>query len=271
MIIKWLVSTAFGIDTNPPDKNKTPTPPTSVSSSTSTPPSASTNHSTTSQSTTTPPPQHVLSHADLDDRPPYPPVFSARSLRQLGLMLSGAGFFYWSVMISRRAAVRHHLASQLRFFTGHHEYLILRGVGLKDLPGYLEMQAKHYPSLPSLAQRREPMLAAEALSLASLNLMSFAIMAAGGLSWAFDISSLEDLQRYSRRSVAKSVGRRLQKEVEKEEDAEIEKAEQEVAEWFGRTFGLIGVPPATEEGQEKERKEEEGKEGTGKKKGWWGF
>ncbi|KAL1837127.1 hypothetical protein VTJ49DRAFT_4225 [Mycothermus thermophilus] len=256
MLIKWLVSTAFGIDTNP-QNNQTPTPP----SSTTPPTPASGTPPSTSQSTTTPtpttPPQPASKYAaPLDERPPYPDILSRRSLRQLGLMLGGAGFLYWSVMVSRRAAVRHHLASQLRFFTGHHEYLALRGMGLKDLP--------HHPSLPSIGQRREPFLAVEALGLASLNLMSFAIMAVGGLSWAFDVSELEDLRKYSRRSLARSVERQIMREAGEGGNSEDAEAESDVVEWFGRTFGVMGGPG---EGAKEEKKEGEGGKGGDSKEG----
>ncbi|KAL2269533.1 hypothetical protein VTJ83DRAFT_1717 [Remersonia thermophila] len=249
MLIKWLVSTAFGIDPAS-QTSKPPTPPSSTTPAAppgpSVPPASSSPPPASKTTDPTPgaPAPSALKHASLDDRPPYPDVLSRRSLRQLGLMLGGAGFLYWSVMISRRAAVRHHLASQLRFFTGHHEYLALRGMGLKDLP--------HHPSLPSIAQRREPFLALEALGLASLNLMSFAIMAVGGLSWAFDVSELEDLRKYSRRSLARSVERQIMREAGEGGSVEDAEAESDVLEWFGRTFGVMGGPGETGKEDKKE-------------------
>ena len=41
-------------------------------------------------------------------------------------------------------------------------------------------------------------MAVEALQLATLNTASWAMMAVGGLSWALDVSSLDDLKRYAR-------------------------------------------------------------------------
>jgi hypothetical protein len=44
-------------------------------------------------------------------------------------------------------------------------------------------------------------LAAQALGLATLNVMSFGVMLLGGLSWGFDISSVAELQARSRAAI----------------------------------------------------------------------
>ncbi|KAK4149283.1 hypothetical protein C8A00DRAFT_47066 [Chaetomidium leptoderma] len=152
-------------------------------------------------STLPPPPQqqeetHPPSHSS--------PFFSQRSLRQLGLFVGGAGFLYCSVMISRKAVARHQLAAKLKFYQPNQWTWRTR----EDMP------------------KREPLVAVEALNLATLNTMAFAIMAAGGVSWAFDISSLEDLRRRTRQSIVDASG-----EVD-------EAAEREVVEWVTKTFGI---------------------------------
>lgn len=200
MLIRWLLGYPRPGHTNKEDNNA-PTSPPPTSPSTSTPP---------------PPPPHTHTHTPtLAALPqPEPPrdnsLFSRRSLRQMGLMLGGAGFFYWSVMISKRAAMRHQLAAKMRFFQGNQ---------------FMWRSQKELG-----AAKREPLVAAEALALATLNTASFAIFAAGGVTWALDVSSVEDLRRYARRSIERSVVKMGKVD---------EEAEREVVEWFGKTFGGV--------------------------------
>lgn len=137
--------------------------------------------------------------------------FSRRSLRQLGLFVGGAGFFYWSVLITRRAVTRHQIAAKLKFY--HSNQWV--GRSEKELP------------------KKDPLVAVEALNLATLNTLTFAMMAGGGVSWAFDISSVEDLRRYTRRSILAAGGQAD------------EEAEQEVANWVAKTFGIEEKKEAT--------------------------
>ncbi|KAK4248836.1 hypothetical protein C7999DRAFT_13208 [Corynascus novoguineensis] len=180
-----------------------------------------------------------------DDRPQptdyYSLYFSARSLRQLSLFLGGAGFFYLSVLVSRRAAARHRLAARLRFYEPNNQATgwgflkdpeLLRGIGPRD---------------------KNPAVALEALNLATLNTMAFAVMAAGGVSWALDISNVEDLRAYARRSVVRHRGERD------------EAAEREVAEWLVKTFGLEERKKESA-GKEKEKEGEDGGVGADKKR-----
>ncbi|AEO65140.1 6dcc02c9-9c58-426b-91fc-9169048b2c92 [Thermothielavioides terrestris] len=145
----------------------------------------------------------------LPQEPPPEPnhFFSKRSLRQLGLFFGGAGFFYWSLLLSRRAITRHQLAAQLKFYQPNQ----FGGRAQLGSPG-----------------RRDPLVAVEALNLATLNTISFAIMAAGGVSWAFDISTMDDLRRITRRSLEAAAGGTID-----------EAAEQEVAAWFAKTLGIV--------------------------------
>lgn len=75
------------------------------------------------------------------------------------------------------------------------------------------------------------MIAFEALKLATLGTMSFGIMGVGGLSWAFDITNLEELQTKARRSMYGKQGK-------VDEDAE-----KEVAEWLAK---MLDPKPNTE-------------------------
>ena len=142
---------------------------------------------------------------------------SPRSLRQFGLFLGGAGFFYWSVMLSRRAVTRHQIAAKLKFFQPSHNPPRPRGSAA-------EGGADAVP-------RKDPLVAVEALNLATLLTLTSALMFGGGVAWSFDISSLEDLRRYTRRSIVDAGGR-----VEwGEEDVQ---AEKEVVDWVSKTFGI---------------------------------
>ncbi len=144
---------------------------------------------------------------------------SPRSLRQFGLFLGGAGFFYWSVMLSRRAVTRHQIAAKLKFFQPSHNPPRPRGSGVDGTTGA--------DAIP----RKDPLVAVEALNLATLNTLTSALMVGGGVAWAFDISSLEDLRRYTRRSIVNAAG----KAEWGEEDVQ---AEKEVVDWVASTFGI---------------------------------
>ncbi|KAL2017035.1 hypothetical protein VTK56DRAFT_2647 [Thermocarpiscus australiensis] len=159
-----------------------------------------------------PPRNEILPPAQPESR--HPPVFSERSLRQLGLFFGGAGFMVYSILLSRRAITRHQLGAQLKFYQPNH----LRGLTQKDPP-----------------RSEGAVVAAEALVLATLNTMSFGIMAAGGLSWAFDISSVDDLRRMAQRSIEEASGNLDENE------------EREVAEWITKTLGIKEKPSSDDD------------------------
>ncbi|KAK3310745.1 uncharacterized protein B0T15DRAFT_47930 [Chaetomium strumarium] len=131
--------------------------------------------------------------------------FSRRSCRQFGLFFSGAVFLYSSVMITRRAIRRHRVASRMQFYQ----------------PNQFNGRTHHD------APQRSPLLAFEALNLATLNTMAFAVMMVGGVCWAFDISTLEDLRRKTRASIEATPGGTLD-----------EMAEKEVVEWVAKTLKI---------------------------------
>lgn len=99
---------------------------------------------------------------------PYSAFFSKRSQRQLTLFGAGAAFFALTSIITRKSIVRRYKWSQPKFFTSSDQHKV-------DINGAVE--------------------AAEALSLATINVASVGIMGTGGLLWAFDISSLEDMKK----------------------------------------------------------------------------
>lgn len=165
-------------------KDKEP-PPSSSSSSPSTPPI--TESSVQSPQNILPPPE------------PRPPILSQRSLQQLGVFFAGAGFLALSTLITRRSVNRKIRAT---------------------IPKFYEPSNRPSNTLPSDSS----LIALEALNLATLNVMGFGIMATGGIAWAFDISSVEDLRNKARRHIGPAGGKTD------------EEAEREVEEWVARVL-----------------------------------
>jgi hypothetical protein len=129
---------------------------------------------------------------------PRSSLFSQRARRQLGLFFAGAGFFAFSTLITRRALVRRYQASIPKFY-----------------------QPSNRPSF----QVNGALEAFEALNIATINVLSLGMMTAGGLLYAFDISSLDDMKRIVRRRLGVD-GNKMDQE-----------AEEEVEELFGSILG----------------------------------
>ena len=92
----------------------------------------------------------------------------------------------------------------------------------------------------------------EALSIATINVISFAVMMTGGTLWAFDISSMDELrQKVSR------------KRLELDETGSTERdnaAEEEWKELLGRALGKKDDSMSQEKDKEEEwRRDERGK------------
>ncbi|KAK2075384.1 hypothetical protein P8C59_009513 [Phyllachora maydis] len=138
-------------------------------------------------------------------------MLSRRSLQQLGLFFGGAAFLGLSVAVSRRAVLRHIKSSQLKFYQPSHSTQSSTQKGVKD--------------------PKDKLVALEALNLATLNVMAFAFMVTGGVAFAFDISSIDDLRRMTRQSIRRAGG----------EAAVDAAAEKDVADWVNRVL-KINVP-----------------------------
>ncbi|KAM5346834.1 hypothetical protein ACJ41O_009839 [Fusarium nematophilum] len=100
----------------------------------------------------------------------------ARQFKQLGLFFAGAGFLAASVAISRRSVLRRRLDSFPKFYSSNRQ-----------------------PVRFDSADRS--LLAVQALGLATLNVTSFAVMLIGGISWGFDLCSIQELQERSRAAI----------------------------------------------------------------------
>ena len=93
--------------------------------------------------------------------------FSPRSRRQLGLFTAGVGFFALSTIITRRSIVRRYKQSLPKFYQ---------------------------PSNRPNNNINGAMEAFEALNIATVNVFSVGVMVTGGLLWAFDIASIDDMR-----------------------------------------------------------------------------
>jgi hypothetical protein len=140
-------------------------------------------------------------------------VFSKRSLRQLGLFFGGAAFFGFASVITRRSLVRRYKTTVPKFF-----------------------QQSNRPN----AEVDGAMEAFEALTIATVNVFSLSMMFTGGMLWAFDISSLEDMRR------------KLRGELGIDGEGRENAAEEEMEEWLATVLARK---------DEKERQKQAKKEG----------
>ncbi|KAJ4248937.1 hypothetical protein NW757_008051 [Fusarium falciforme] len=115
-----------------------------------------------------------------------------RQLKQFGLFFAGAGFMAASVAISRRSVLRRRLDSLPKFYSSNRQ-----------------------PVKFDSADRS--LLAVQALGLATLNVMSFAVLLVGGISWGFDLSSIQELRERSQAAIRRPglVNPEDEKEMEK--------------------------------------------------------
>ena len=154
---------------------------------------------------------------------------SPRALNQLGFFAVGSAFMLASIAVTRRSVARKTAAALPRSFQPNVRGPSRAGDSLRG--GMTEAEAPG------------GLIAAQALGLATLNVFSFGVMASGGIAYAFDISSVEDMRRYARAKMYGPTG--------KPDEA----AEKEMEEW---AVGLL-----TKAGfklDEEKAKEEEGKQ-----------
>ena len=119
-----------------------------------------------------------------------------RNVRQLGLCLAGAGFMAASIAISRRSVVRMRTATFPKFYISN----------------------RSPPNKGDSADRG--LIAVQALGLATLNVMSFGVFLVGGISWAFDLSSVRELRQRTRAHLEKPTNMSTEDEKKMEEELE---------------------------------------------------
>lgn len=128
-----------------------------------------------------------------------PSVLSQRSLKQLGLFWAGAGFLSLATLITRRSVARKTLSTIPKFYTPSNRPVTTIGSD-------------------------SSLIALEALNLATLNVVGFAVMMTGGFSWALDVSNIDDLRQMARKHIGPAGGRTD------------EEAEREVEEWVAKVL-----------------------------------
>lgn len=130
-----------------------------------------------------------------------------RQLKQFGLFCAGAGFLAASVAVSRRSVLRMRKISYPHFYWSNRTPASRMDSSDKGL------------------------IAVRALGLATLNVTGFGIMLVGGISWAFDLSSIQELRQRTRASLMRPGN--FSTEDEKKVEAEMEKIMDAVYEKLG--------------------------------------
>ncbi|GFF33456.1 hypothetical protein IFM58399_03547 [Aspergillus lentulus] len=180
--------------------------------------SPSSSPTTDSKKTSPAPSQPDSISGSVEPQPQQTQLQPQRPLTNLKLLFGGVTFFTLSLLITRRAFTRRVLAST---------------------PPYWTSSVYHRPPVNGAGD------AFEALSLATLNVCSFAMMATGGVLYALDINSVEDMRRYVKKEMGTGTVR----------DEEVER---EVEEWVAKVLGeKFGVELKKE--KEKETGNVEGK------------
>ncbi|RDH23289.1 hypothetical protein M747DRAFT_231926 [Aspergillus niger ATCC 13496] len=132
--------------------------------------------------------------------PPLPKLWTPKT--NLKLLLGGLAFFTFSIYSTRRAMNRKLLAS---------------------VPPYYTSSVYHKPKVSGGAE------AFEALHLATMNVLSFGMMSAGGALYALDINGVEDMRKFVRKGMVEGDGALM-----RGEDKELEK---EVEGWVAKVLG----------------------------------
>ncbi|RMZ90240.1 hypothetical protein DV736_g2506, partial [Chaetothyriales sp. CBS 134916] len=174
------------------------------------------------------PSQPVASQTDSSpaEQRPVPPVSfppaTANPNRNKLLFLGGATFFAFSLVVTRRAFARR----------------------LQRLPNashfYTNAPAHTAEANSNTSGARE---ALEALHLATINVLSFAMMATGGTLWYLDINSLADARKMIRGGLGVDGTGRNEKE-----------AEEDFEEWMATTLARKEHKVAAKEGDTERRR-----------------
>ena len=133
-------------------------------------------------------------------QPPSQPF--DRPNRNKVIFAGGVAFFAFSLLITRRAFTRRRLASNPAFYT--------------NAPGHRVQQSNNVSA---------PLEAVEALSLATVNVLSATMLGVGGLLWYLDINSMEEGRRFIRGGLGVDGSGRSEKE-----------AEEDFEEWMASTL-----------------------------------
>ncbi|KAI9927866.1 hypothetical protein ASPWEDRAFT_173517 [Aspergillus wentii DTO 134E9] len=180
-----------------------------------------------SKSTSTPSEQQQQPQPQNDPIPP-PPQQQLQQQRQppsgiptsLKLLAGGMTFFAFSLLITRRSMNKKRLASIPPYYTG---------------------AMYHKPNVNGAME------AFEALNLATINVMSFGMMFAGGVLYKLDINGIEDARTYVRAGLGGGDG-----PVKSDEELE-----QDIGEWIMSVMGKKAQKEFLEKKAEFERQKQE--------------
>jgi len=164
----------------------------------------------------------------------YSPIQSAaRTRRQAGLFFGGVAFVVFSSIITRRSLKKRYTPLPSAFPQSTHGPLsktsLPNSKGLANsttsaaAPGYASAAteagvegAASSPSIAEAAQAHGPLMAVEALTLATMNVFSWAIMVTGGALWAFDIASMDEMRQRIRGGLGVDGSGRSEQEAEED-------------------------------------------------------
>ncbi|KAJ5153144.1 uncharacterized protein N7482_009622 [Penicillium canariense] len=151
----------------------------------------------------TPKPQECINTILPPQPPSQPPQlaqqFASQDNTNLKLFCGGLAFFALSLYITRRATIRRRLAC---------------------MPPFYSSSVYFQPNVNGAME------AFEALNLATINVISFSMMASGGVMCALNVNSLEDMRKVMRGSLEGVAAGKSDEELEKE-----------VAEWVSSVLG----------------------------------
>ncbi|KAJ5111033.1 hypothetical protein N7532_001568 [Penicillium argentinense] len=114
---------------------------------------------------------------------------ATKDTTNLKLLVGGMAFFAFSVFITRRAHIKKRIAC---------------------IPPFYTSSMFHQP------QANGAMEAFEALNLATINVMSFGMMTAGGIMYMLDVNGVDDMRRIMRGGLEGAAAGKSDEELEKE-------------------------------------------------------
>lgn len=144
-------------------------------------------------------------------------------------MMAGAGFLAASVFVTRRSVLRQRLTMLPPFYASNRAPL-------------------------NVTDSDRQLLAVRALGLATLNVVSFGVLLVGGLSWGFNISSVDELRARTRTALDRPSG--MSPEEEREVEMEMEKMVEDLMARFGLKMPGEGSAEGGAPGAENESSDE---------------
>jgi len=158
---------------------------------------------------------------------------AARTRKQAGLFFGGVAFVVFSSIITRRSLKKRYAPLASVFPQSTQGPLSKTGLtkptrttgptNAAHALGYVSTAteaglegAAGSGSVAEAAQAHGPLMAVEALTVATLNVVSWAIMVTGGALWAFDISNMDEMRKKIRGGLGVDGSGRTEQEAEED-------------------------------------------------------